>query len=292
MYSQDRIGDDFEKYSDSDDIRGLSNTGYNPNATCVQVQIPEIINSILKLPIETEVINRAVAIYHRINEDSNFSRNRPKTIKGTKKDQLIFLCVFRAYYELDRAIDIVHAANLTGLSKNLVNQAIDMYPMKFEPEKFVEFYINRFNQILEAHGSEIQIQKRVIPEVIQIIQICRETRPGLEGIQDMPSKGVAVSSLYFYLSNIVNIMKQEYNSYFTEACYISWAAVRKYYEQINEYYNSVPKDTSTQVKSPQVDWMSKLVDEWSKINQEYTGGNGSEQLANVDGQPIPTVSLK
>lgn len=284
---------DFEKYSDPDDIRGLNNTGYNPNATCVQIQPPEIINSILKLPIETEVINRAVAIYHRINSDYNFSRNRPKTIKGSKKDQLIFLCVFRAYYELDRAIDVFHAAALTGLPRNMVNQALDMYPMKFEPENFIEFYINRFNQILEEHGAKIQIQSVMIPEVIRIIKDCRETKSGMEGIQDMPSKGVAVAALYFYLNNIVNIMKQEYNSYFTEACYISWAAVRKYYDQINEYYNSVPipKSEITSVRSPQIDWMSKLVDEWSRINQTYVENNVSDQLVDGNNQPVPTVSL-
>lgn len=236
---------------EDDELEQCSNimvmNGYNANATLINTPQPEIVVTIRKLPIEQEVIYKAISLFYQISNskigDSNGNSvemaRRSKSVKGGKKTRLIFYCVFMAYYELD-AVDPYYAADIVGLSRNEIELAFNEYAPPgltlFEPERMVKFYIRRVNEILKHTGVDYNVDV-IDKEVKKVISVCRSTPAGKEWIENTAAKTVAIAALYFYMNDIRNLEFTKTVNIFEHACYLSWACIRRYHEQIAKYYN-------------------------------------------------------
>lgn len=224
--------DQFTLERDDDQI---SLTGYNIHGSTVQIVQPEIINALQTLPIAPEVISRACAIFYRTNIDSKL-----KSIKGSRKTRRMFYCILIAYNELDYPVDPSYAADIVGLERTDIEQAMnECSPSEvilIEPTKMLKFYIHRFNALLSQIGIRYD-PNIVIQDVTNVINICRGTPSGYEWVQNTAAKIVAITSLYFYLTDIKCFDISKNMQLFEQACYLSWACIRRYYEQIIKYYN-------------------------------------------------------
>lgn len=210
-------------------------TGYNIHGSSIQVIQPEIINALQALPIEPEVISRACGVFYRSNNDSKI-----KSIKGSRKIRRMFYCVLMAYNELDYPVDPSYAADIVGLPRTDIEQAMnECSPSEvilIEPVKMLKFYIHRFNVLLSQVGIRYD-PDIVIKEVTSVIRICESTQSGKEWIQNTAAKIVTITAIYFYLNDIKGFDVSKHMQIFEQACYLSWACIRRYHEQIIKYYN-------------------------------------------------------
>jgi hypothetical protein len=243
-----------------EEIEKSSNTivmsGYNGYSTITSTAQPEIVTTIQQLQIEIETISKAIEIFYqvnstKINKNSTISCKRAKSVKGARKTQLIFYCVFMAYNELNCPVDPIHAANIVGLPHKEVDQALNEYSPSgttiIEPEKMVMFYIKRINEIVASLGIKYN-EEIVVQDVQRIIEVCRVIPIGKEWIENTAAKHVAIAALYFYMTDIKGFDIISKNiSIFETACYLSWACIRRYHDQITKYYNS---DGSDQIIRP------------------------------------------
>jgi hypothetical protein len=237
----------------SDGIERSSNTivmsGYNAYSTIISKTQPEIVTVLQQLQIEIEVISKAIEIFYYINniKMSDIQGNsveifrQNKSVKGSRKIRLIFYCVFMAYNELGCPVDPIYVADIVKLPRKEVEQALAEYSPSgttiIEPEKMIIFYIRRINIIISQSG--IKYNENIIDlEVRRIIEICRRTPIGKEWVQNTAAKHVAVAALYFYMNDMKNLDICKNIHIFENACYLSWACIRRYYDQITKYYNS------------------------------------------------------
>jgi hypothetical protein len=233
---------------DAGDIESSSNTivmsGYNPCATIVNNSQPEIVTTIRQLQIEVEIISKAMEIFYQINSmkiNDEFYK-RAKSVKGSRKIRLIFYCVFMAYNELECPVDPAYVADIVKLPRKEMEQALGEYAPSgntiIEPEKMIVFYIRRINAIVASLGVEYD-EIVVDRDVRRIINVCRITPIGKEWVQNTAAKHVAIAALYFYMTDIKGFdMIFKNISIFEKACYLSWACIRRYHDQIAKYYNS------------------------------------------------------
>jgi len=236
--------------------------GYNGFTTLTSTTQPEIVTIIQQLGIELEVIAKAVEIFYKINSMKiNDSRGtsidisrRTKSVKGSRKIRLTFYCVFMAYSELGFPVDPSFAADIVGLPYNEIEQAFSEYAppgvLSIEPEKMVRFYIKRINTIIAHSGINYNVDT-VNKEVERIIEICRSTPVGKEWIQNTAAKIVAIASLYFYMNDLKGYNISKETTIFEQACYLSWACIRRYHEQVAKYYN-YDIEESQNVKKPKI----------------------------------------
>lgn len=223
--------------------------GYNAYSTVISTTQPEIVTTIQQLQIETEIISKAIDIYYRINSmKMNDNRGnsvgvfqRSKSIKGSRKIRLIFYCVFMSYNELGCPVDPAYAADIVKLPRKEMEQALTEYAPSgttiIEPEKMIMFYIRRINLLVSQLGISYNIDI-IDQEVRRIIEVCRISPIGKEWIENTAAKHVAVAALYFYMNDIKGFDTISKNIYiFENACYLSWACIRRYHDQITKYYN-------------------------------------------------------
>lgn len=219
-------------------------SGYSPFSTITNPTQPEIVTSIQQLQLETEVISKAIEIFYRINMrikgDIIETPRRNKSVKGSRKIRLIFYCVFMAYKELDFPVDPYYVADIVQLPRNEVDQAFSEYAPPgatiIEPEKMLRFYIQRINVLLQPKGISYNIDV-VERDVRRVIEICRSSLAGREWVLNTPAKIVAISALYFYMNDLKGLEIVREINIFEQACYLSWACIRRYHEQIAKYYN-------------------------------------------------------
>lgn len=242
-----------------DGIERSSNTivmsGYNAYSTLTSTTQPEIVTTIQQLQIEVEVIAKAIEIFYRIhsmkiNDNRGNSvevSRRNKSVKGSRKVRLIFYCVFMAYNELGCPVDPAYAADIVKLPRKEIEQALSEYAPPgntlIQPEKMVMFYIKGINFLVSPLGISYNAEA-VDREVRRVIEVCRTTPAGREWIQNTAAKIVAIAALYFYMNDIKGFETAHNVSIFEQACYLSWACIRRYHEQIAKYYNS---DTTDQM---------------------------------------------
>lgn len=240
-------------------IERSSNTivmgGYNAYTTYTSTTQPEIVTTIQQLPIEVEVIAKAIEIFYRINSMKiNDNRGtsvevsrRNKSVKGSRKVRLIFYCAFMAYNELGYPVDPAYAADIVKLPRKEVEQALNEYAPPgttlIDPEKMIMFYIKGINCLIAQTGISYNVEI-VDKDVRRIIEVCRSTQAGKEWIQNTAAKLVAVAAIYFYMNDIKGFETARDVSIFEQAFYLSWACIRRYHEQITKYYNY---DASDQV---------------------------------------------
>jgi hypothetical protein len=223
-------------------------SGYSPYSTVTNPTQPEIVTSIQQLQLETEVISKAIEIFYHINTMRiNDPRSgmietprRNKSVKGSRKIRLIFYCVFMAYKELNFPVDPSYVADIVQLPRNEVDQALSEYAPPgatlIEPEKMVRFYVQRINVLLQPQGISYNIDV-VDRDVRRVIEICRTSLAGREWVLNTPAKIVAISALYFYMNDLKGLEIARDTNIFEQACYLSWACIRRYHEQIAKYYN-------------------------------------------------------
>jgi len=230
--------------------------GYSPFGTVSAQTQPEIVNSIRQLNLEHEVISKAIEVFYEIGirGTSNYMP-RTKSVKGSRKFKCMFYCVFMAYNKLGFPVDPSYAADLIGLPRNEIDQSFNEYSpsgaMMINPESLLPFYIQRINTLVASCG--VQYNFEVLErESRKIIEICRSTSSGKEWVQNTAARVVAIVALYFYLNDIRNLEIGQSIQIFEQACYLSWACIRRYHEQITKHYNADQNDTSkmTQVKLP------------------------------------------
>lgn len=222
--------------------------GFSTFGTFSSVSQPEIVKSIHLLNVELEVIIRAVDVFYQIGVEDDAEKSsgmvrytpRTKSVKGSRKFRCIFYCVFMAYNELDSPVDPVYAAELVGLPQNEIERAFNEYspsgPMIIEPERLIRFYVNRINTLLAFEGTEYNVDV-LVEKVTAVILTCRSTKVGQEWIRNTAGKIIAIVALYFYLNDIEGFDISQNISAFERACYLSWACIRRYHEQIIKYYN-------------------------------------------------------
>lgn len=233
-------------------IEKSSNTiimsGYNAYSTLTSTAQPEIVITIQRLQIESEVITKAIEIFYRtnkmkINDNQGTSvdvSRRNKSVKGSKKIRCIFYCVFMAYNELDCPVDPAYAADIVGLPRKEIEQALGEYAppgtTMIDPKKMTKFYVKRINLLIVQTGITYTSDP-IDQEVRKIIDVCSLSLAGKEWIQNTAAKLVAIAALYFYMSDIKGFEIARDVTIFEQACYLSWACIRRYHDQITKYYN-------------------------------------------------------
>lgn len=219
------------------DSNAIEMPKYSSNHAVVSVAQPEIVTSMQQLHLPTEVVSKSIEIFYRVHGLRN---SKTKAVKGSRKVRLIFYCIFMAYNELSNPVDPSYAADLVNLPRNEIDQAFNEYsptgPTIIAPESMVRFYINRINS-LNRNGNYYDVQV-INEEVRKIIQICRSTKAGQEWVENTSAKIVAIVALYFYLNDRKNLEIGQNIRLFEQACYLSWACIRRYHDQIIKYYNS------------------------------------------------------
>lgn len=216
----------------------FSMSGYTQNITMSQGTTSDIIKTIQNYneTFDTDVLNRAICIYSRLNRIFNY-----KSIKKDKKKQLIFYCIFNAFYELNSAVDPCFLAEKLGMKKNEVDRALNTYNNEgtiiYLPERFVGFYINNFNRILEKHNIGHMNIKIAMEGTISVIEECRNKSDNYQ-LFNNNARVIAIASLYFYLAAISGWDMNQYNKLYEEACYLTWNCIKKYYLEVSNIYNS------------------------------------------------------
>lgn len=230
-------------------------SGYNAYSTLTTTTQPEIVSTIQQLQIETEVITKAIEIFYRINSmkiNDNLGNSvevsrRNKSVKGSRKIRLIFYCVFMAYSELGVPVDPAYAADIVRLPRKEIEQSLSEYAPPgttlIEPEKMIIFYIKGINLLVAPTGINYNVEI-IEREVRRVIEVCRSTPAGKEWIQNTAAKLVAIAALYFYMNDIKGFETARDVNIFEQACYLSWACIRRYHEQITKYYNYDTNDQS------------------------------------------------
>lgn len=253
--------------TDDDDLNSgnyLVFSGYSPSGSLTQPGQSEIVNQICQLKdVEPEVVNRAIQIYHdtmrriQTSEASSTVAQKParmRSIKGSRKNQLIFYCVFMAYIDLNAALDPCRVAEIIHISSSDIDQALSEFlppgANLIEPEKFVSFYVRTVNELIEDSGQSLA--PIVVEKVCEVIKICRSTRGGQEWILNTSSKIVAITALYFYLNDIMGSSISRDTSLFERASHMSWACIRRYHREIATYYNYSDEYTA----APKMDWLT------------------------------------
>jgi len=235
-------------YVDTGEIESSSNTitmsGYNPCATIVNNSQPEIVTTIRQLQIEVEIISKAIENFYSINsmKINDEIYKRVKSVKGSRKIRLIFYCVFMAYNELECPVDPAYVADIVKMPRKEMEQALGEYSPSgttiIEPEKMIVFYIRRINAMFASLGikyDEVVVDR----DVRRIIEVCKITPIGKEWVQNTAAKHVAIAAIYFYMTDIKGFdMIAKNINIFEKACYLSWACIRRYHDQIAKYYNS------------------------------------------------------
>lgn len=234
--------------------------GYNAYSTFTSTTQPGIVTSIQKFEIEVEVIARAVEIFYRINKlKINDNRGgsmevpkRNKSVKGSRKIRLIFYCIFMAYSELEIPVDPAYAADIVHLPRREIEQALNEFGPSgttlIEPEKLIKFYIKRINDLIVSTGISYNVEL-IDKEVRRVIEVCKSTPAGKEWIQNTAAKLVAIAALYFYMNDIKGFETVRDVNIFEQACYLSWACIRRYHGEVIKYYNYDPNE---QIKKPKV----------------------------------------
>lgn len=220
--------------------------GYNPFSSVTTVTQPEIVNTIQQLPLENEVILSAIEVFYEIGiRGKQEYAPRTKSVKGSRKIKCIFYCIFMAYNKLGFPVDPSYAADIIGLPRNEIEQAFNEYSpsgaMLIKPEQLLRFYIMRINTIVACHCIQYDVDTLEY-QAKRIIQVCRSTVAGKEWIENTAAKIVAIVSLYFYMNDIRGFEIGQNIQIFEQACYLSWACIRRYHEQITKYYNADQED--------------------------------------------------
>lgn len=220
--------------------------GYSLYGSLSATAQPEIVNALQQLQIETEVMTKAIEVFYRIGstptEKPSVVRYVPRTksVKGSRKFRCMFYCVFMAYKELGYPVDPAYAAEIVRLPRNEIEQAFNEYcppgPMLVAPEKLLRFYIKRINHFISPYGIEYNTEL-LEHEAVKVINVCRSTEVGREWIQNTAAKIVSIVALYFYMNDIKGYEIAQNIPIFEQACYLSWACIRRYHEQIVKYYN-------------------------------------------------------
>ena len=209
--------------------------GFSAHGSPVQVVQPEIINALQLLPVAPEVISRASAIFYQLNRQSKL-----KSIKGSRKVRTMFACISLAFNELGVPVDPNYAADLVHLDRTNIEQALnECFPASkiiYDPILMIRFYIYSLNESLSLVGIRYD-ENAVITEVTKVIQICKSTKSGEEWVQNNAGKIVAITALYFYLNDLKRYDISKYLALFEQACYLSWACIRRYHAEISRYYN-------------------------------------------------------
>ena len=225
----------------------ISFSGYSAYGSTTAVVQPEIVTALQQMNLEIEVINRAIEVYYEVIKMHYHRKNdtRGRTIKGGRRLRLLFYCVFTAYIRLNNPVDPCFAAELIGLPFNSIEQAItENSPpgvIVIDPTKMIKFYVGRINKLMESTGTQYN-EASVVEGVTQVIDICRSTEVGEEWTQNTAVKLVAISAVYFYLNDIKGINMSKNIILIEKTCYLSWACIKRYYEQIGKYYNCDDKD--------------------------------------------------
>lgn len=244
---------DFQRFDLIEASDPLFMGGYSVYGSLSSTAQPEIVNALQQLPIETEVVMKAIEVFYQIGTNLGDKGSpgmvrytpRTKSVKGSRKFRCMFYCVFMAYKELEYPVDPAYAAEIVGLPRNEIEQAFTEYcpsgPMLMEPEKLLRFYIKRINILLSPLGIEYNIEV-LDREARKVIEVCRSTEVGREWIKNTAGKIVSIVALYFYMNDIKGLEIAQNIPIFEQACYLSWACIRRYHEQIVKYYNT---DSST-----------------------------------------------
>lgn len=247
---------DFQRFDLIESIDPLLMGGYSVYGSLSATAQPEVVNALQQLQIETEVVAKAIEIFYRIGTtpaekgSSTAVRYTPRTksVKGSRKFRCMFYCVFMAYKELGYPVDPAYAAEIVKLPRNEIEQAFTEYcppgPMLIEPERLLRFYIKRINHLLSPYGIEYNTDV-LEREAIKVIDVCRSSEAGREWIQNTAAKIVSIVALYFYMNDIKGFEIAQNIPIFEQACYLSWACIRRYHEQIVRYYNTDSRAPTT-----------------------------------------------
>ena len=206
---------------------------YGQYNTLSSIPSPEIVNSMSRLKAETEVISKAIEIFYNL-------KGVGKSIKGRRKLRCMFYCIYMAYSNLDHPVDPSYAADIVGLAKNHINKAFVEYSppgaMVIPPEKLLGFYMSRINSLVKDQGMSYD-EKSITQGAMDVILVCRSHNKGKEWVLNTASKVVAIVALYFYMNDMKGICSQGNIDIFEKACYLSWACIKRYHEQLSMHYN-------------------------------------------------------
>lgn len=212
----------------------LVNTGFSSNVTPIMSVIPDIVSVINSLRLPSEIIQKSVDIYYRLESDKR-QLYKAKTIKQKRKARRIFLCIFIAYNELDQPVDPILVARLVDLPIDEIEHAFNESGAKIvvDPVKLSRHYTQMINSCLTDRQLSIEV---VEFNVDRIITVCKRTPVGREILDNNSVKYITVGALMFYLSDIaaLNIPR----SVIEHATHLSWACINKHQLQIAQLYNS------------------------------------------------------
>lgn len=213
----------------------LTVTGYSQFTTPTNVGEPDIIQSIKKLELSSEVIAKAIDIHYRMEAENNKRTQHNKGLRTGKKERRIFVYVFIAFNELGTPMDPVHIASITRIASEEIEQAFNeaSVAIKIDPIKYSRYYAESINNYIKPTQLDINVVEN---NVRMIIDTCKRTKSGQETLNNNPAKNVAVGVLCFYLLDVARLNINR--NIFQTAFHLSWACINKYYKEIATLYNA------------------------------------------------------
>lgn len=221
-------------------------------------QVPEIINSINKLEIDTNIKNHAINCYNELASERVDCKT--KSVKGVNKASLVFYCVYIGFIKAENIVDPYYVAELIPLSSRKVNKALNRYIKPgctmVQPEELLTFYINNINKYFGPIGFSFDFAT-FHKDVIELINTCRNTVDGKNWIAETSSRIICITAIYFYLNDVKGFPVNKHEKVFTKAVYSSKACIKKYHIQFTNYYNSMSTSASSSTSTSQLPVMKK-----------------------------------
>jgi hypothetical protein len=233
--------------------RILAEEEYLPPTRNGQSRVNSTELKISQLPIEDERVRyRALEIFHEIQ------LKHKRTFKQRTQNEVIFICVWQAYTDLDMPVDPRFVINFLSqvLAKEgkkfrlSVDNAFQYYTPKIPaPEKFVPFYLYQYFSILDAKRSSnkgksgenispgrIKLIERAVEFIRLSMKKCEENKAMNDWMESCTLTNIIIGGLVYFLQR----SKDEIFSMpaFEQAVYLTSVCINKYHLLFEKHYNT------------------------------------------------------
>lgn len=137
--------------------RPLSLGNRHDTSSC-SVSERSIYTDLMSLNLPEDVIEQSELYFQRLNITAK---------KGSRRNQILFVCIYNAYKLLNCPQDAGIVANICGLDKSKINKAIKNYCdpesdiIYVEPENFLQRYIRELNLSTNDENNIYNIMENI-----------------------------------------------------------------------------------------------------------------------------------
>lgn len=185
-YSYDEVYEDVPQIYNGSESRPIFTTHHSMPRSGEKTMRVEL----EKLGLPINIVNAADSIYQEMEIG---------TKRGRKRNMLKFFIVFRAYNQLNIAIDPIHLADICSIDGSDISKALSMCSPSYEtanilvwhtPKNFIPFYYNKIND------KYLTFPEGAMDEIIEILDDVMEKDTDLG---DEKPQTVAAAVLVYYL---------------------------------------------------------------------------------------------